>query len=79
MSRTVKRHPEGHEDYEFLHKLGIEFGHSSSHFNFFAEQLSSCDRNIKKAGGSSSPSYSRDFHEESFTNPNLLSILQSRD
>ena len=79
-SRTLKRHPEMQEDYEFLQKLGLEFGHSSSHFNFFAgEQMSSCDRNIKKRGGSSSPSYSRDLHEESFSNPNLLSILQNRD
>ena len=79
-SRTLKRHPEMQEDYEFLQKLGLEFGHSSSHFNFFAgEQMSSCDRNIKKGGGSSSPSYSRDLHEESFSNPNLLSILQNRD
>ena len=41
------RQPEAQEDYEFLHKLGIEFGHSSSHMNLFGGveggALCSCD------------------------------------
>ena len=81
-NRASKRQPEAHEDYQFYQKLGIEFGNSSSHLNFFggyAEPMSSCERNIKKGGENASNSYSRDFHEESFTNPNLLSILQSKD
>ena len=77
-----KRQPEAQEDFEFLQKLGMEFGNSSSHPNFFGggfmEANSDFDNDMHQ-GGSSSLSYSREFYEESFKNPNLLSILQSKD
>ena len=80
---NLKRQPEVQEDYEFLQKLGTEFGNSSSHPNFFGggflDGNSGYDREIYKAG-SSSFSYSHEFDgEESVMNPNLLSILHSKD
>ena len=69
------------EDYEFIQKLGTEFGNNSSSNPLFFSNLgapgSNCEQDgIHRKDGSSSPSYSRDFDEDSFPNPNLLSILQ---
>jgi len=71
------------EDFEFLNKLGTEFGNHSQ-ANLFSEAgdaLSSCEREYKRGGAagcaSSSPSHSRDLNEDSLSNPNLLSILQN--
>ena len=65
-----------------MQKLGTEFGNSNSQMNIFSElgePISSCDPDLKKGAGSSSPSPSRDFDQDSLTNPNLLSILQPKD
>jgi len=75
-ARRVRYQPELlQEDFEFLQKLGTEFGNSNI-FSELGEAISSCDPDMKKRNESSSPS--RDFDQDSLTNnPNLLSILQN--